>query len=103
MSVLELSWPSRVPRLLFRCRVCPLCSSIEFSRAELGRMDWFAALFCIEAGSLRQLFPQVLLFRCKKGQPLTLLSSAVVFLRLGQIFHQQQGVFDSPGCRWFPG
>jgi hypothetical protein len=46
MSVLELSWPSRVPRLLFRCRVCPLCSSIEFSRAELDPLDrvlgWFA-------------------------------------------------------------
>ena len=30
MSILELSWPSHVPRLLFR--VCPLCRSIEFSQ-----------------------------------------------------------------------
>jgi hypothetical protein len=39
MSDLEVSWPSRVPRLLFSCRLCPLCSSIRFSQAEPGTMD----------------------------------------------------------------
>ena len=48
MSVLELSWPSRVPRLLFRCRACPLCSSIEFSRDELGRLDRFLGCFALK-------------------------------------------------------
>jgi hypothetical protein len=48
MSVLEVSWPSRVPRLLFRRRVCPLCTSIEFSRAELGLMDGLLRCFAMK-------------------------------------------------------
>jgi len=39
MSVLELSWTDRLPRLLIFRRVCPLCNSIEFSPAELRLMD----------------------------------------------------------------
>ena len=39
MSVLESHWPSFAPRILFRRKVCPLCTSIEFSLAELGPMD----------------------------------------------------------------
>jgi hypothetical protein len=34
---------------------------------------WSAALVCIEADSVRQLFPEVLLFRYKESKPLTLL------------------------------
>jgi hypothetical protein len=48
MSVLELSWISRVPRLLFRCRVCPLCSSIEFRRDKSGPMDGLLRCFALK-------------------------------------------------------
>jgi hypothetical protein len=48
MSVLELNWTSRVPRLLFRCRVCPLCSSIEFRRDESGPMDGLLRHFALK-------------------------------------------------------
>jgi hypothetical protein len=48
MSVLELSWTRRVPRLLFRCRFCPLCRSVEFRRAERGVMDGLLRCFGIK-------------------------------------------------------
>jgi hypothetical protein len=39
MKVVELHWPSFAPRFLFRCRACPLCTSVEFVAAELGPLD----------------------------------------------------------------
>ncbi len=48
MSASEMHWPSFAPRLLLRCRVCPLCSSIEFSPAEVGPMDRWLRLFTLK-------------------------------------------------------
>jgi hypothetical protein len=48
MSVLEQNWPSFAPRLLFRGKTCPLCSSVEFSAAEFGQMDALLRLFTLK-------------------------------------------------------
>ncbi len=48
MNSLETNWPSRIPRLLFGSRVCPLCRSIEFRRAEVGAMDGLLRCFALE-------------------------------------------------------
>jgi hypothetical protein len=48
MGVLELNWPSFAPRFLFRCKSCPLCSSIEFNSAEFGPMDAIMHLFTLK-------------------------------------------------------
>jgi len=32
-NIADLNWPSRLPRLLWISRNCPLCSSIEFKAA----------------------------------------------------------------------
>jgi hypothetical protein len=47
MSSLEVNWPSRIPRLLFGSRVCPLCTSTEFRSAELGVMDKLLRRFAL--------------------------------------------------------
>lgn len=48
MSGLEQNWPSFAPRLLFRRKVCPLCTSTEFSAAEIAPMDAFLRLFTLK-------------------------------------------------------
>jgi hypothetical protein len=39
MDIAGLTWPSKVPRLLWMRRECPLCSSIEFRTAESHPLD----------------------------------------------------------------
>ena len=39
MSIVNLEWPSGLPRFLWMDRECPRCSSIEFRSAEPGRLD----------------------------------------------------------------
>jgi hypothetical protein len=44
-----LNWPSRIPRLLWMRRRCPLCTSIEFRQAESGALDGLLGLLTLRA------------------------------------------------------
>lgn len=44
-----LNWPSRLPRLLWIHRKCPLCSSTEFREAEAGMLDGILGLLTFHA------------------------------------------------------
>jgi hypothetical protein len=67
MSILELSWPSHVPRLLFR--VCPLCRSIEFSRAEPGLIDGLLRCFALEPVRCVNCWRRYYCFAAKRVNP----------------------------------
>ena len=45
-SALAQTWRNHLPRILWRHRECPLCTSVEFQAAESGAWDailgWFA-------------------------------------------------------------
>ncbi len=47
MSQSGLNWPSRIPRLLWMRRECPLCNSFEFKMAESGVLDGILALLSL--------------------------------------------------------
>src|SRR5882724_9945950 len=39
MHAPRFDWPANLPRLLWSPRTCPLCTSLEFTEAELQPMD----------------------------------------------------------------
>jgi hypothetical protein len=47
MDIAGLNWPSRLPRLLWRRRQCPLCSSVEFKMAETHPLDSLLGMFAL--------------------------------------------------------
>ena len=47
MDIEGLNWPSRIPRILWMRRECPLCTSIEFRAAEPHALDGPLALFAL--------------------------------------------------------
>src|SRR3978361_875382 len=47
MSAPPFDWPWNLPRLLWSPRTCPLCTSLEFTEAELQPMDRPLALFSL--------------------------------------------------------
>ena len=47
MEIAGLSWPGRLPRLLWIRRVCPLCTSYEFKEAESNSLDKPLGLFAL--------------------------------------------------------
>ena len=49
MSRTGLNWPSRIPRLLWMRRKCPLCTSTEFREAESGAFDGLLSMFTLRA------------------------------------------------------
>ena len=47
MEIVERHWPSSLPRILWRRRECPLCSSIEFKAAERHPLDPLLRVFAL--------------------------------------------------------
>lgn len=47
MNITGPNWPSRLPRLLWMGRTCPLCSSIEFRSAEPELLDRLLVLLAL--------------------------------------------------------
>ena len=47
MNSWRLNWPTRIPRLLWFRRQCPLCTSIVFESAELQSFDGLWAVFTL--------------------------------------------------------
>jgi hypothetical protein len=47
MNAPRFDWPSSLPRLLWSPRTCPLCTSLEFTEAELLPMDRPLAFFSL--------------------------------------------------------
>jgi hypothetical protein len=47
MNAPRFDWPSSLPRLLWSPRICPLCTSLEFTEAELLPMDRPLAFFSL--------------------------------------------------------
>jgi hypothetical protein len=48
MDIAGLNWPTRIPRVLWIRRMCPLCSSIEFQTAESEALDGLFMLFALQ-------------------------------------------------------
>ena len=67
MNSPRLNWPSRLPRLLWFRRQCPLGTSIEFEVAELVPFDRPLGPTRSLSVSLRQLLATILLV-CKEQQ-----------------------------------
>lgn len=47
MSIAGMTWPSRLPRILWMGRSCPRCSSVEFRSAERETLDGLFALLSL--------------------------------------------------------
>ena len=47
MEIGDRGWPSSIPRILWKRRQCPLCSSIEFKTAESHPLDPFLRPFAL--------------------------------------------------------
>lgn len=47
MTFASLNWPSQLPRLLWKRRNCPRCSSVEFRSAEPELLDRLLVLFTL--------------------------------------------------------
>jgi len=47
MNSLRINWPTGLPRLLGSPQECPVCTSVEFTDAELHRLDRILALLAL--------------------------------------------------------